>query len=915
MRPAWRLATSSLSGRRRRTALLVAAVALSAALIAAVSCAMASINESVRMRLDAAVGRADLQVRPTGTGQTFDASLLGTVRSWPETKAAAGRLQDTVSIVFTTAFLAEMDGRSEAAKLTLRASALALGVSFEDDSLVRPITILAGREAREAGEIVIDAALAERLTWLAARDAEASLGGFTLVAGPGVWETSAPEVPDRLDDARKAEEINRRVGVRVGDEVEIVRLLRRPVRLTVVGIAAQPPLGGRPQAYMTLDGLGSITGRAGRLSEIDAVLREPDRAEEIVVTRRSEMPPGVVLQTSARVTSGVERSIASTQLGLALATFLAFLTATFITFTGMMTDAVERERELAVLRCIGASRGQLGGAQLLVGAVVGGLGGSIGVPLGLLVAGSLIAAFPEQVPAGPRVLPLGICLAFTGALASGVAGALAPAWRASRTSPLRALAARARRPTRRAVVAVTIAGLAGAATHAIVIGTPNDGQTAFWLYVTLGLPAMLTGYFLLGLPAMLLASAAFGPVVSAVLGLPRRLLGRTIRATPFRYGFTAGAMMAGLALMVALWTQGGAVLRDWFGKLKFPDAFVTGLALTDESVRALDALPFVTNTCAITLHPVETDAFGVRALQRYRTTFIAFEPEPFFRMSNLTWVEGDPATAQRRLEAGGAVIVAREFKVAQGMGVGDVFRCEDNGVLHEFEIVGVVTSPGLDVVSKFFNVGDEYLQQAVHAVFGSRRDLRERFGSDAINMIQIDLADDADDADAIRTIRRELFAAGILDAGSGRMIRREIEEFIRGTLLAVSALAVLSMFIACFGVANVIVAGVEARQFEFGVLRALGAQRGLLLRLIAGEALLIASAACLLGTLMGTQGAWGGTRLNALLLGLSLTPRPPLLPIAAGWGFVLLMCLSAAAPSIARLNRRRPCELLAAVRG
>ncbi len=915
MRPAWRLATSSLSGRRRRTALLVAAVALSAALIAAVSCAMASINESVRMRLDAAVGRADLQVRPTGTGQTFDASLLGTVRSWPETKAAAGRLQDTVSIVFTTAFLAEMDGRSEAAKLTLRASALALGVSFEDDSLVRPITILAGREAREAGEIVIDAALAERLTWLAARDAEASLGGFTLVAGPGVWETSAPEVPDRLDDARKAEEINRRVGVRVGDEIEIVRLLRRPVRLTVVGIAAQPPLGGRPQAYMTLDGLGSITGRAGRLSEIDAVLREPDRAEEIVVARRSEMPPGVVLQTSARVTSGVERSIASTQLGLALATFLAFLTATFITFTGMMTDAVERERELAVLRCIGASRGQLGGAQLLVGAVVGGLGGLIGVPLGLLVAGSLVAAFPEQVPAGPRVLPLGICLAFTGALASGVAGALAPAWRASRTSPLRALAARARRPTRRAVVAVTIAGLAGAATHAIVIGTPNDGQTAFWLYVTLGLPAMLTGYFLLGLPAMLLASAAFGPVVSAVLGLPRRLLGRTIRATPFRYGFTAGAMMAGLALMVALWTQGGAVLRDWFGKLKFPDAFVTGLALSDESVRALDALPFVTNTCAITLHPVETDAFGVRALQRYRTTFIAFEPEPFFRMSNLTWVEGDPATAQRRLEAGGAVIVAREFKVAQGMGVGDVFRCEDNGVLHEFEIVGVVTSPGLDVVSKFFNVGDEYLQQAVHAVFGSRRDLRERFGSDAINMIQIDLADDADDADAIRTIRRELFAAGILDASSGRMIRREIEEFIRGTLLAVSALAVLSMFIACFGVANVIVAGVEARQFEFGVLRALGAQRGLLLRLIAGEALLIASAACLLGTLMGTQGAWGGTRLNALLLGLSLTPRPPLLPIAAGWGFVLLMCLGAAAPSIARLNRRRPCELLAAVRG
>ncbi len=36
----------------------------------------------------------------------------------------------------------------------------------------------------------------------------------------------------------------------------------------------------------------------------------------------------------------------------------------------------------------------------------------------------------------------------------------------------------------------------------------------------------------------------------------------------------------------------------------------------------------------------------------------------------------------------------------------------------DFEIVGVVTSPGLEIVSKFFNVGETYADQAVHAVFG-----------------------------------------------------------------------------------------------------------------------------------------------------------------------------------------------------
>jgi hypothetical protein len=85
-------------------------------------------------------------------------------------------------------------------------------------------------------------------------------------------------------------------------------------------------------------------------------------------------------------------------------------------------------------------------------------------------------------------------------------------------------------------------------------------------------------------------------------------------------------------------------------------------------------LPFVEETCAITIHPVQTDAFGVSGLTTYTTSFIAFEPREFFGMTHLEFVEGDEESALERLEAGGAVIVGREFRVAQGLGVGDVFR-------------------------------------------------------------------------------------------------------------------------------------------------------------------------------------------------------------------------------------------------
>ena len=50
---------------------------------------------------------------------------------------------------------------------------------------------------------------------------------------------------------------------------------------------------------------------------------------------------------------------------------------------------------------------------------------------------------------------------------------------------------------------------------------------------------------------------------------------------------------------------------------------VTGLALTPESQATIERVPGVTATSAITLLPVETDAFGVKGLQKYTSSFIA----------------------------------------------------------------------------------------------------------------------------------------------------------------------------------------------------------------------------------------------------------------------------------------------------
>jgi len=898
-----------LSARPWRSALLVAAVALSAALIAAVACAIASANQALEVQMGQQVGFADVRLTASETGVNFPIGYADRAAAWPEVLESQTELQATISLSIDKTGLQINEIGAARAQRSLRASALIHG--YKEGASHTGLRLLQGRMPTAPGEITIDALTAERLSWGAAGKGLLSLGSKALTGKAAHLDRAIPAVPEQAshDDAQ---EINAAIGVRPGDEVTAFRLFGPRKQFTVVGVTMPPPLGGRPQAWVSLEDLWTIAGQPGRVSVVEMKLAEGVDPDAFVEKYQQELDERFLLQTTARVRSGAEQNVASSQLGFVLVSVLCFMSAAFIIMTGLNTGLAEQRRSLAVLRCVGAMPMQLGWTQLFVGLFVGGLGAVLGIPLGVAIAWILVQVFHDHLPTGLAIPPTTLALSGLGAVAAGVIGAIWPAWQSTRLSPLAAMSARAD-PVKSSQIRWTLfAGLFCLAVMTAIVGIPTDGQTIFWGYATVGLPLMYLGYFLLGVPLVVLTARVGAPALSRLFGLPRELLGRNVRSTPYRYGFTAGAMMGGLALLVAIWTNSGGFLHDWVQRIRFPDAFVSGIALSPESQSRLDALPFVEATCAITLLPVETDAFGVRALQSYKTTFVAFEPAEFFAMTELEWLEGDPETGKQKLIEGGSVIIAREFQIAQGLGVGDIFTCSHNGESFSFDIVGVVTSPGLELVSKFFNVGKEYVDQSLHAVFGSRKDLREKFQAEAIALIQIELSDEISDEEALDTIRDAMFGAGVLDAGSGRQIRAQLESIVRTFLTVFSVIAALSMFIACFGVANVVAAGIQARQFEFGVLRSMGAQRWLLTRLVIAESILIAVAASVLGTAMGLQGAWAGRRLDAMLLGLEMEVRPEYAVIASGIGVVMLFSVGAAVPAIVRLGQRSPRELLSA---
>jgi ABC-type antimicrobial peptide transport system permease subunit len=908
--------------------LLLLVVALSATLVCAVATAMASVTESLRARMIGAVGASDLRVIVPGSARPLDESLIRRIKGWNEVADASGRLRAAAALRAVRPTWPETEeAGAKVWKRAVRSSGVTAYVeSFRPgfDETRHPVEIEEGRTPGAEGEIAIDRTVLDRLRGIAPQTDRRSGTLSALISGTvsAVPEGRAEEAQDlgpaQAAGAEEAKRLTESHEVRLGDTIEFLRASRPALKLKIVGIGPRGVLGGRPRAWMTPEALASATDQVGRYTEIEIALKPGQNPETVAGARKGDVPEPALLQSTAKVTSNLESSLKANQVGLIVASSLAFLSAAFIILTGMTTGVVERQRELAILRCIGASRFQIGASQLISGLLVGVSGSVLGVPLGVGLASLVIWWFKEDLKVQLAFPVAGIAAGLIGSVLAGLVGAAFPAWRAASMQPLKALGARAESPRASSVRWTLVIGLVLIAIHFCVVTFAANADLLFWMYILMGLPAMFIGYFVLSVPITAGVVRFAGAPIALLLGVPRTLLERSIRRTPYRHGFTAGALMAGLAMMVALWTQGTALARDWVAKIQFPDAFVTGIALSDEAVRKLESMPGITGASPLSLVRVETSGMGVNSLREIKAAFIGFNPDSFFRLMDVTWVQGDRQIAVRRLNEGGAIIVAREFLTSKGLGVGSRLRISYQNHSAEFEIVGVVTSPGLDIVSNFFDLGDMYVDQAVGAVFGSRRDLSEKLlagGSPPTQLISLTLAKNADDAEVASRIRTELFDYGVLDVGTGRFLKQLIQAAIGRGQYIVSGIAFMSMIVACLGVANLIIAAIEGRQFEFGVLRAVGASRGVVCRLVLAEAVVVALGASIVGTLMGIQGSYGGVRLNAVIMGVQLTLRPPLLPIAAGWGIVLALALLAAAPAVIALSRREPRKLLAATKG
>ncbi len=646
-----------------------------------------------------------------------------------------------------------------------------------------------------------------------------------------------PRAPDEIAmDVTTA----RDAGYRVGDRVTVaLRSGKRTFRLTGLFRVGDSALGS--SISMTAFAPGAAPRLLGqRPGTYERIVVHADGGvtqERLRDAVAAVLPPGLEAVTGEKAADEqagpLQDIIKIMRTFLLVFALIAVFVGSFIIFNTFAMLVGGRVRELALLRAVGASRGQVTRSILGEAAGVGLAGSTLGLAAGAGVAVGLaklmtLVTGGEELPFGPLALPASAVLAaYLVGTAVTLAAAFVPARRAARTPPVAALREDAAppRPLRRRV----LAGCAVLAIGAALAGAGLAGDG------TSGLTLAGAGAALL-FAGVVVVSPALSRPVTGVLGRPfARLRGgagrmgaRNATRDPRQTSATASALTIGLALIatvsIIVQSMAASVDRQLDAALT-ADYQVTGRSqVTPVEAGAGAAVARVPGVRAAI--PVRTARFRLDGAVRTATTGSPGELLAHFR---LPLQEGTAAVH------GEDLLVGRSVARDHGWKVGSTIPGEyQDGTKRTFHIAGIYADrPSLTPSAPTMIIDwagyrahdpDAPIDRVEVTVAGARRAALESALAPWPNLELKDRAQVKDDA-----------------AG-------EIDLFLKLVL----GLLVLSVLVAALGIVNTLALAVTERTREIGLLRAVGTQRRQLRQMIRYEAVVVSLFGAVLGVGTGT---------------------------------------------------------------
>ncbi len=614
----------------------------------------------------------------------------------------------------------------------------------------------------------------------------------------------------------------------------------------IIGFGDADNIAGATVAVFDLATAQTLFGLEGQYSAITVISDDGVNPDILRNSIALALPDGVEAVTSAdeaeAQTEALQESLSFLSTALLVFAAVAVFVAAFIIQNTFRIIVRQRQRELALMRAIGATGGQVVWMVAIEALIVGIFASVVGIALGFVIAALLtagMAAIGFDMPSTSASLaPRTVIVALIVGIGVTLVAAILPAIRAARIPPVAALQdvdVRLRMSDRRRTIFGSIT---------LVIGVGLIVAGLFGDVIDLGplneLTAVGIGALIVFLAVSMLSSLVV-PTLARIIGWPlpkidnltgTLAIGNAVRK-PRRTATTASALMIGLALVAFFFILGDSIKTSVSGSIEkglradyvisvdgFAGGFSPSLA---EDLKTQDEIDATTSLRMGFWDRGGNDEFlmGIESQTVDQTIFLD--------------VQEGSVTA---LTTGG-VFVHTDVAADEGWIVGDTVSMGFASTgLQEVEIVGIYAEQ--NVVQSNFLVGLEFYE----ANFSG-------FGTDTDFVVAVAAADGVDPASARAVVEDAAAEYGNVTVRDQAEYRESQEAQVDSLLVMFNALLLLAVIIALFGIMNTLSLSIYERTREIGLLRAVGMTRPQTRRMIRWESIMVAVIGAILGIVVG----------------------------------------------------------------
>ncbi|SAK93448.1 outer membrane-specific lipoprotein transporter subunit LolC [Caballeronia calidae] len=594
-----------------------------------------------------------------------------------------------------------------------------------------------------------------------------------------------------------------------------------PVKLRVAGGIARTRPGQRI-AVMDIAAVQTHFAMTGKLSRVDVQLARGVDRDAFRQALQRELGAQLVVTETRDVESRTDRLSRAYRINMNVLALVALFTGAFLVFSTQAAGVVRRRAQFAMLRVLGMTRAALVRQIMLEGALLGVVGGVLGIALGFTVAALALRFFGSDLGGGyfpgvePRVVFEPVASAIFLALGIGVAlaGTLVPALEAARARPAPALKAgseeAALAPLGTPWPALACLAIGGALTQAPpVFDAPVAGYLAVGFLLVGGIALMPR------LTAIVFRRAMKPRGAVATLALAR------LANAPGQASIAMGGVLSSFTLIVAMAimvTSFRVSVEDWLAHLLSADLYVRMAASGDTG--------------------------GLRSDQQTQLAAASgIAHAKFMRTSKLTLDAAKPSVAliAREIDAadpGATLQMTGDVLPPSAWRAGEtpVWASEAMADLYGYRVGERVNLPVGGTGERFVVAGiwRDYVRQT-GALQMRIADYRRLTGDTSATDAAITLRAGASAAQVIDAIKKLPFGDALEFSQPGEIRARTLTIFDR-SFAVTYLLEAVAIVIGLFGVGATFSMQTLARSREFGMLRHVGVTRAQIFALLASEA-------------------------------------------------------------------------------